>query len=552
MRSDWKYLHRVFILVLSVCLFYHDPFSLCAFSLSDLSLEEKVGQVLMVHFHGQEANEEARRLIQESYVGGVIYYSWANGLRDPEQVQHLSQSLQQLAKQTPHAIPLLIAIDHEGGRVSRLKQGFTLFPGNYALGQTEEWQWGTESAWRMGQELKAVGISLNLAPVVDVYTQPANPVIGIRAFSSDPLKVALWGKYALQGYKQAGVIAALKHFPGHGDVTVDSHEALPLVAKKREVLEEVEIFPFRKLASQAEVIMTAHLFIPALDAQECVTFSKKIVQDFLRNDLGFQGIAMTDSLAMEGILSQSPSVEEAALRSLEAGHDLILLGGKQLLASQQGLELTPQEIKRVHHFLVEAVKQGRLSEKRLDEAVNRLLSLKQRYGLFDFRPLEASWLKTQVNTPSHRALAQQIARRALRVVKKGEHLPLALHSQRLLIVAPDCLKEDLMQTAWSSLGSQAQILYFKGFNPDKATIEEIRTVVDKDKPCVYFAYNTWQFGGQRELFQMLVQQSAYTIALAVRDPVDSDHLNAADIILCTFSPLACSLQAAFDYLMEKR
>jgi beta-N-acetylhexosaminidase len=277
---------------------------LLGLSVAELSLEERVGQILLVQFYGREANEEAKCLIQDLHVGGIIYYNWANELSSSKQVQELSQGLQLLAQETPHAIPLLIAIDQEGGRINRLKQDFTVFPGNYALGQTGEWQWGEESAWMIGQELKAVGISLNLAPVIDVYTHPANPVIGIRAFSSDPVAVARWGSYVMRGYKRAGIVAALKHFPGHGDVQVDSHEALPIVTKKREGLEQVELYPFRFLAPQVDAVMTAHLLVPELDAEQCVTFSKKIVSDLLRQDLGFQGMIITDSLAMEGVLSQ--------------------------------------------------------------------------------------------------------------------------------------------------------------------------------------------------------------------------------------------------------
>jgi beta-N-acetylhexosaminidase len=542
--------HRYFFLFFLFSQFYL-PWSLFSLSVADLSLEEKVGQVLMVHFHGAEANEEAQSLIQDLHVGGIIYYSWANELSNPSQIQSLSQGLQRLAQRTPHAIPLLIATDQEGGRVSRLKQGFTVFPGNYALGQTGEWQWGEESAWMMGQELKAVGISLNLAPSVDVYTQPANPVIGIRAFSSDPKLVARWGSYTLQGYKRAGVIATLKHFPGHGDVQVDSHEALPIVAKKREELEQVELYPFRSLASQADAILTAHLLVPALDAQHCVTFSKKIVTDLLRNDFHFQGIIMTDSLAMEGALKQYPSIEEVVLKSFEAGHDIILLGGKQLLASQSGLEFTLEDVKRVHRYLVSAVRQGQLSEQRLNESVGRILVLKEKYRLFDFAPLTPALLKANVLTVAHCTLAKNIAQRAMRVEKGQPLIPQSIVSSSVCIIAPDCLRDEITQTSWNSLGSQAQIFYFEGLNPGPEIIQKIQLAAEKSQKCIYFAYNAWQFAGQQDLFKTLKKGSSFTVAIATRDPLDVQALDAADIVLCTFSPVAYSLQAAFDILTAK-
>lgn len=539
-------MYRSISLVMSL-LSYCLPSFLFSLTVGDLSLEEKVGQLLLVHFHGQEANEESKHLIQDLHVGGIIYYNWANGLSSPTQVQHLSQSLQQQAQKNLHAIPLFIAIDQEGGRVTRLKEGFTVFPGNYALGRTGEWQWGEESAWMMGQELKAVGISLNLAPVIDIYTQPANPVIGIRSFSSNPSCVAKWGESTLRGYQRAGIIAVFKHFPGHGDVQVDSHEALPVIKKTREVLDQVELYPFRSLAPQADAMMTAHLLVPELDPEHCVTLSKKVVHNLLRKEFYFQGVIMTDSLAMEGVLSQCSSLEEAVLRSLEAGHDLVILGGKQLLTAQNGLEFTVDDIKRVHRFLLDAVRQGKWSEQRLNESVARILALKQNYGLFDFAPLNQALLHTQLRTEAHCTLARRIARRALHLVKGDTFIPIAFDDS-FVIVAPDCMGEELMQTEWDLHKPHNQILYFKGLNPDSSSIQDILSKIGNErKKVLFFAYNAWQFSGQRALFEELKSHSSCLLAIAVRDPLDCDYLKEADVVLCTFSPVADSLQAAFDY-----
>lgn len=527
-------------------LLYCYPLCIFSLSVSDLSLEEKVGQLLLVHFHGDDVNEEARQLVQELHVGGIIYYNWANDLSSPGQVQNLSQGLQQLAQKTSHSIPLFIAVDQEGGVVNRLKKGFTIFPGHYALGQTGEFRWGEESAWMMGKEMKLVGISLNLAPVVDVYTQPANPVIGIRAFSSDPFLVAKWGEYTLRGYKKARVIATLKHFPGHGDVQVDSHEALPSIRKKREILDQIELHPFRMLASQADAIMTAHLFIPELDREQCVTFSKKAVDDLLRKEFHFSGIIITDSLAMQGALSQVSSLEEAVLKSLNAGHDLILLGGKQLLDSQAGLEFTTADIKRVQQFLIDAVKQGKLSEQRINESVARLLDLKRKFGLFDFVPLNPALLKTDLKTAVHCTLAQRIAERAIHVVKGQNHLPIRLEDSDSVVIAPDLLREEFMQTDWK----KKKILYFKDLNPDSTSIQEILSSINQKK-VVLFTYNAWQFSGQQELFKQIKNHVSSTVAIVVRNPFDAHDLNIADVIMCTFSPVAVSLQAAFDDLVGK-
>lgn len=389
------------------------PSLLLSLSSLDLTLEEKVGQLLMVHFHGEVANRDAEILIGKTHIGGIIYYPWANGLTSPQQVQKLSLGLQKLAQKRSHSIPLFIAVDQEGGRVSRLKEGFTTFPGNYALGKTQKWEWGEEYAWMMGRELKAVGVNVNLAPVVDVLTERENQVIGTRAFSSNPHDVARWGSLAVQGYKRAGILATLKHFPGHGDVKVDSHEALPIVYKKREDLDKCEFVPFRSLVLQADAMMTSHLFVPSLDDVHCVTFSKKIVQGLLRNEFHFQGLILTDSLAMEGALSQCRSLEEAVLKSIEAGHDVILLGGKQLLTSQNGFEIGIEDVLRIHRFLISAVKEGRISEKRIDESVDRILAAKEKYGMSGFVLTTLPRLENEVNISSHRDLAEKIAKKVL-------------------------------------------------------------------------------------------------------------------------------------------
>ncbi len=349
-----------------------------AISLTSLShtVEEKVGQLLMVHFHGESANNDARALVQDVKVGGIIYYNWANGLTSPEQVRNLSAGLQGLTQTNRHPIPLFIGVDQEGGVVSRLKEGFTHFPGNRALGETQNPDLAESTALAMGKELAIVGINMNFAPVVDVNTNPNNPVIGERSFGDDPETVAAFGAKALLGYQQAGIIPTLKHYPGHGDAQVDSHKDLPIIDKTLAELEYVELLPFARLASSADVIMTAHLLVPALDPEKCSTLSEKTIA-YLRNTLDFQGVIITDSLVMEGLLKSCVSVDEAAIQALNAGCDILLLGGRQLASGDGDLELSVSDIQHIHLALVNAVKEGCISEKRLDEAFERVLRLKE-------------------------------------------------------------------------------------------------------------------------------------------------------------------------------
>lgn len=350
----------------------------CTNSSHKLTLEEKVGQVLMVHVHGEVAGEDARALICDLKVGGIIYYNWANGLNSPDQVRNLSEGLQKLSQVNRVPIPLLIAVDQEGGRVQRLRNGFTPFPSNGAVGETGDPSYAHEIARSIAKELKSVGVNMNLAPDVDVNSNPQNPVIGNRSFSSDPYVVAAFGSKALEGYRQEGIIATLKHYPGHGDTKVDSHEGLPIVNKSMQELQQMELIPFAKLAKEAEVIMTAHLLVPAFDEKFCATYSKKIL-DYLREEIGFQGVIMTDSLVMKGALQDNMSIDEAAIAALKAGSDIILLGGAQLNGGNAEFELKVDDIKRIRAALVSAVRKGQISEERLNEAVNHILQLKERY-----------------------------------------------------------------------------------------------------------------------------------------------------------------------------
>lgn len=378
---------------------------------SKLSLEDKISQLLMVHFHGNEANEEARVLIQELKVGGIIYYNWANGLDSPQHVQALSASLQQFANANSKGIPLLIATDQEGGRVNRLNQGFTIFPGNEALGKIGDAILAEEVAYVMGQELSAVGVNMSLAPVVDVNSNPRNPVIGKRSFGADPSLVATLGDSFLKGYKRAQIIGTLKHYPGHGDTSTDSHQGLPIVYKTQEELERVELLPFARLAGQADVVMTAHILLPALDKENCSTLSEKTL-GYLRETLGFQGVIISDSLIMDGVLNTCKTVDEAAIQALNAGCDLLLLGGKLLIGEHAGFEVTLSDVKRIHRSIVEAVIKGRISEERVDQAVDRVLSLKERYLSCKTVPVP---LDQVVNTAEHRVLAESVAERASKI-----------------------------------------------------------------------------------------------------------------------------------------
>lgn len=378
-------------------------------TLSDMTLEQKAGQLLIAHFNGEELNDAAERLLSEVHVGGVIYYYWANGLKDPLQVQKLSRSLQERS-----VVPLFIGIDQEGGRVTHLQDGFTHFYGNGALGIAGDFDLAEEAGLAMGHEMRAVGINLDFAPVVDVNNAELNPVVGQRSFGSSPEKVALFGKRMLQGFHRAGILGTLKHFPGHGDVAKDSHFAIPLLDKSKEHLMANELVPFKELLNETDMIMTGHLRVSAIDPDHCTTFSKAVLQELLREEMGYQGVIVSDSLMMEGLMEEVNSVDEAVLRAFEAGCDLLLLGGKRLFEGQDGYELTVSDIARIHQRIVDEVKSGRIAEERLNASVERVLKLK---NTLSFPVLSEKEIKQYVGTEEHLQLANRIFDRSLRCAK---------------------------------------------------------------------------------------------------------------------------------------
>ncbi len=343
-------------------------------AVQSLTVAQKVGQLLIVHFKGHEMNEEAFQLIAEAHVGGFIYYNWANGLESPKQVTQLSRQLQALA-----SIPLWICIDQEGGPVSRLNQGFPSFLGNRAIAALKDPQAIQKNFYDLGRMLKSVGINMNLAPVIDVSSDPLTSYMAKRTFGDTPSEVTFCGKQALLGFHQAGILAVLKHFPGYGNVTLDPHCDLPILDESLEKIQRIDLAPFKALAHQAQAIMTAHIKIPCLDQQHCATLSKIMLQEILRKEMGFEGLILSDSLVMQSLIKENGKLEEIAIQAINAGCDLLILGGKQIVTHQDRVELSLKEILSLHQALVKAVKQGKISTKRLDEAVRHSLKLKKKF-----------------------------------------------------------------------------------------------------------------------------------------------------------------------------
>ena len=272
-------------------------------------------------FEGTSLNARTEELIVQQGIGGLILFE--RNYKNPDQLLKLTNDLQSLIADHAEIPPLFISVDQEGGRVARLGKPFTQFPPMSCLGQANSDELAYRFGLAMGKELRAVGINMDYAPVLDVHSNPANPIIGLRALDTDPAKVARLGAELIRGFYDAGVIPVGKHFPGHGDTSQDSHLTLPQVERARESLEKSELIPFIHAIQQGlEVIMTAHVVYPAWDARQPATFSRSILNDVLRNSLQFEGLIISDDLDMQAIDEKLESIPELGTR---AGVDLFLI-----------------------------------------------------------------------------------------------------------------------------------------------------------------------------------------------------------------------------------
>ncbi len=353
-----------------------------------LDLRSSAAQLLIVGFHGQGLEAELERLLERG-VRGVIFFSRNVGA--PGEVAELSAALKRRA---PH--PLLVSVDHEGGNVLRLREGFTPIPPMRAVGRADDAELSFALGRLIGRELRAVGFDLNYAPVLDVDTNPDNPVIGPRAFARTPDVVA-WHALALAaGLGSGGVAACGKHFPGHGDTLQDSHLDLPHLEHSLERLENVELVPFRAAVKAAiPALMTAHVIFKELDPEWPATMSSLIVRSVLRNKLGYDGLVVSDDLEMKAIADHY-ALEDVLVRGLNAGVDAFLCCH------------TPETMNGAIDAIANAVARGYVPAYRFEQAVERVSNFAQRWAAPPIERFEPSLLASD----EHRSVIEKLLLRA--------------------------------------------------------------------------------------------------------------------------------------------
>ncbi|SDH75913.1 beta-N-acetylhexosaminidase [Nonomuraea jiangxiensis] len=373
--------------------------------LSKMSVQEKVGQLFMPVLYGTAADtvsgeNQARygaqtpaKVIAKYHLGGVILFP--HNIKTIGQVVGLTNGLQRAAED----VPLLVGTDQENGLVSRMAALMTDFPGASEIGATKDPELSRAVARATGLELRALGVNLDFAPVADVNVNPKNPVIGPRAFGADPRRVATMVAAAVKGFGEAKVGATAKHFPGHGDTDVDSHSGLPVIKHTKAEWEKIDAPPFKAaIEAGVDAVMSAHIVFPKLDSSgDPATLSKPILTGLLRERLGFDGVISTDALNMDGVRKKYND-GEIAVRAVLAGADLLLM---------------PNDLPRAYQAVLSAVKSGRISERRLDQSVTRLLTLKQHRGLLtEARAASATEAARVLRSAEHRRLAAKVAREA--------------------------------------------------------------------------------------------------------------------------------------------
>ena len=356
-------------------------------------MRREIGQLLIGSLAGPTISPEMRSLSREFSLGGVTLFS--RNIEAPEQVAELSIDIQSLDT----GLPLWVCVDQEGGRVARLRKPFTEWPPMAVLGRSGNPDLAARFAAALALEVKAVGITLDYAPVLDIHTNPKNPVIGDRALAEDADLVARLGAAIVNALQDAGVAACGKHFPGHGDTSVDSHLELPLVEHPPDRIRRVEFVPFREaIRAGVAFIMTAHVLVPSLDEDRPATLSPRIVQSLLREELEYPGVILSDDLEMKAI-AKSYAVPDAAVQAIVAGCDGLLICSGDVEMQAATLEA-----------LVHAVEDGRISYKRLEDAQKRLRTAKERFLAAPVASARTPRLQHVLGCDAHQRIAEEMSR----------------------------------------------------------------------------------------------------------------------------------------------
>ncbi|MGC0331844.1 beta-N-acetylhexosaminidase [Streptomyces sp. SAI-170] len=523
--------------------------------ISRMTLQEKVGQLFVSRVYGHSATapdqadidanlkdfgvRTAAELIAKYRLGGVIYFVWAHNTRNPRQITELSNGIQRASLDQPRGLPVLISTDQEHGIVCRVGKPATLFPGAMAMGAGGSRADARTLGRIAGRELHAMGIRQDYTPVADVNVNPANPVIGVRSFGADPAAVSRLVAAEVEGYQHSGVAATAKHFPGHGDTEVDSHYGFPTITHTRAQWEALDAPPFRAaVAAGIDSIMTAHILVPALDdSGDPATLSRPILTGILREQLGYDGVVVTDSLDMAGV-RQKYGDDRVPVLALKAGVDQLL---------------NPPKLDVAWNAVLKAVQDGELTEERLDESVLRVLRLKAKLGLLHDPYVVPGGVDRAVGNLAHLATADRIAERTTTLlVNEGGLLPLSPASHgKVLVLGADLASPSgttgpptgVLAGALAELGFTTTVMS-TGTAPSAAVIDRAVAAAGEADAVVVGTYNVSATSSQKTLVERLLATGVPVVAVAVRNPYDVARLPGVRAYLATYSWTDVELRAA--------
>ncbi|WP_432848425.1 glycoside hydrolase family 3 protein [Amycolatopsis sp. CA-161197] len=517
-------------------------------ALHGLSLEEKVGQLFVTWVNGKSADEvnpknqtdfgvdTPAEVVRKYHLGGVIYFN--NDTRDnfdtPTQVAKLSNGLQQAAISSGAHIPLQIGTDQEGGTVTRMGAPATEFPNSMAIAAGRSTDSATQAATIIGHELRAVGINQDFAPDSDVNSNPANPVIGVRSFAGQPGLASQFVTAEVEGYQNSGpafetVSSTAKHFPGHGDAATDSHTGLPRIDRTEDEWRKIDVPPFKAaIAAGIDSIMSAHIQFPSLDPSgEPATLSKPIITGKLRDELGYDGVVITDALEMQGVRELHSDAEIPVL-ALKAGIDQLLM---------------PVHLDLAINSVISAVKSGDLPMQRIDQSVLRVLKLKLKRGILTSPFDNPALVAKKVGTPAHLATAQGIADRSITAIANDAGvLPLKQKPATALVTGWGVASTQTLADRLTAHGTKATALQ-TGQTPSDDLIAQAAAAAAKTDLVVVLTNNLGGFPLQNKLLQALMDTGKPVVAVAAQIPYDAGYANPVPTWLATYGYITPSLEA---------
>jgi beta-N-acetylhexosaminidase len=505
------------------------------FDINKLTTQEKIGQLIVAGFHGTTVGPEIENLIREYKVGNILLFS--RNIESAAQLFKLNQDLQKIAMET-FGIPLYITIDQEGGMVTRIFEDGTFFPGAMTIAATNNVEYAYKIGDLMGKELIDLGINMDLAPVLDVNNNPKNPVIGVRSFSDDPDKVALFGNANIRGL-QNHVVATAKHFPGHGDTHVDSHLALPKVEKPLNELEKFEFKPFKAAINDGlHAIMSAHINFTHLTEDGLpVTLSKRALTGLLREEMGFEGLIITDGIEMKAIHDNYGTIE-ATLKTVNAGANLVCI-----------CHDLPYQIGASDRFN-KALETGELTMDTLNERVARILTYKEKLTVDLTRTYED--VKENVESIESKAFARQVVEEAVTLIKgetfkqHGKTLVISTNPQATSIADEDSHNSKLGRRIREAFAN-FEVIETK-VKPTEVEIADIVSKASAFDQIVYTSYNGNVYQTQIQLIDALSALNKDLHVLALRNPYDLYYTKNIKNYVAFYEYTPNSIEAVVKYL----